>query len=137
MFTDVSVNWWGVVVALVALTILAGLYFTVVIGKVYNSAVGRPDDAPPGAGPLFIAGPLVCNLATVATSAVLISALEINELADGLLFGAIVGAGYLIAMVFQISINPVFARPVFYALINAPYFFIGSLLTGASLVLVG
>lgn len=137
MLDNIAVNWWGVLVATVIVTVLAGLYFTVVIGKVYNSAVGRPADAPPGAGPLFIVGPLVCNLASILASAVLIDALHIDTLGDGLLFGAIVGVGYLVAMVFQVAINPVFARPLFYGLINAPYFLIASLVTGASLVLVG
>lgn len=137
MLDNIAVNWWGVLVATVIVTVLAGLYFTVVIGKVYNSAVGRPADAPPGAGPLFIVGPLVCNLVSILASAVLIDALDIDTLGDGLLFGAIVGVGYLVAMVFQVAINPVFARPLFYGLINGPYFLIASLVTGASLVLVG
>jgi Ni/Fe-hydrogenase subunit HybB-like protein len=137
MFENVSINVWGALVAIVILTVTAALYFTVIIGRVYNSAVGRPDDAPPGSGPLFIVGPLVCNFSSVLASAVLISALEIDELGDALVFGAIVGAGYLVAMVFQIAINPVFARPLFYGLINAPYFLVASLVTSASLVLVG
>ena len=137
MLNDVTINWWGVLVATLIVTLLAGLYFTVVIGELYNSAVGRPDDAPPGAGALFIAGPLACNVLTILTSAVLISALGIDELGQALLFGLVVGVGYLTAMVFQIGINPVFARPLFYGLINAPYFILASLVASASLVLIG
>lgn len=47
------------------------------------------------------------------------------------------GVGYLAAMTFQIAINPVFARPLFYGVINAPYFLVSSLLISTSLVLVG
>ena len=40
-------------------------------------------------------------------------------------------------MTFQIAINPVFARPLFYGLINGPYFLLASLIISVSLVLVG
>lgn len=137
MLDNVSINWWGVLVAVIVCTVLAGLWFTVIIGKAYAAAVGRAPDAPAPSGPLFIVGPIVCNILIVLTSAVLISALEIDTLGGGLLFGALVGIGYLVAMTFQIAINPVFARPLFYGLINGPYFVLASLITSASLVLIG
>jgi hypothetical protein len=86
---------------------------------------------------LPIVGPLVCNVATVIVSAVLISALGIETLRTALAFGAIVGLGYLVAMTFQIAVNPVFARPLLYGLINSPYFLLASLITSSSLVLIG
>ncbi|WNV85719.1 DUF1761 domain-containing protein [Umezawaea sp. Da 62-37] len=136
MLGTIAVNWWGVLVATVVVTVLAGLYFTVVVAKAYARAVGRAPDAPAPSGPLFIAGPMVCNLVTVLASAVLISALGIDTLGDALVFGAIVGLGYLVAMTFQIAINPVFARPLLYGLINGPYFLVASLITSTSLALV-
>ncbi len=137
MLSTVSVNWWGALVATIVVTVLGGLWFTVVVGKVYATAVGRVPDAPAPSGPLFIAGPLVCNALTVLTSAVLISALGIDSVGDALVFGAIVGLGYLVAMTFQIAINPVFARPLLYGLVNGPYFLVAGLVTSVSLVLVG
>ncbi len=47
--------------------------------------------------PLFVVGPAVCGLVVAITSAVLIQALGIDAVGDGLLFGAIVGVGYLFA----------------------------------------
>lgn len=132
-----GINWWGALVAVVIVTLLADLWFTVVVGKAYATAVGRDPDAPAPSGPLFIVGPLVCNIVTVIASALLISALKIDTIGVALQFGAIVGIGYLVAMTFQIAINPVFARPLFYGLINGPYFLISSLIISASLVLVG
>lgn len=137
MLDNLSVNWWGALVAMVVVTILAGVYFTAVIAGPYARAVGRSPDAPAPSGPLPIVGPLVCNVVTVITSALLMSALQIETLGTALAFGAIVGVGYLVAMTFQIAINPVFARPLFYGVINAPYFLLASLIISASLVLVG
>jgi Protein of unknown function (DUF1761) len=137
MLATVSINWWGVLVATIAVTVLAGLWFTVVVGRFYGRAAGQAPDAPAPSGALPIVGPLVCNIATVIASAVLISALGIDTLGAALAFGAIVGLGYLVAMTFQIAINPVFARPLFYGLINSPYFLLASLITSASLVLIG
>lgn len=137
MLANVSVNWWGALTATIVATVLAGVWFTAIVPKAYAAAVGRAPDAPAPAGPLFIVGPLVCNIATVIASAVLMSALAVATLGDALIFGAIVGVGYLVAMTFQIAMNPVFARPVFYGLVNGPYFLLASLLTSASLVLVG
>jgi Protein of unknown function (DUF1761) len=132
-----GINWWGVLASVVILTVLAGVYFTVVIGKAYASAVGRDADAAPASGPLFIVGPIVCNLLNILTSAVLISALGIEDLGGALIFGLVIGVGYLVATIFQAGINPVFRRPLFYGAINAPYFIVGSLITSASLVLIG
>ena len=132
-----GINWWGVLVATVIVTVLAGLWFTVVVGKAYATAVGRDPNAPTPSGALFIAGPLVCNIVTVIASALLINALKIDTIGAALQFGAVVGIGYLVAMTFQIAINPVFARPLFYGLVNGPYFLVSSLIISASLVLVG
>lgn len=137
MFANVSVNWWGALVATIVVSLLGGLWFGVVVRKPYAAAVGRDPETPAPSGPLFIAGPLVCNIVIILTSAVLFSALRITDVGGALVFGAIVGVGYLVAMTFQIAINPVFARPLSYGLINGPYFLLASLITGVSLVLIG
>lgn len=74
---------------------------------------------------------------TVVASALLINTLGIDTFGPALEFDLIVGVGYLVAMTFQSAINPVFARPLFYGLINGSYFLLVSLVTSASLVLVG
>jgi Protein of unknown function (DUF1761) len=138
MFEHIAnINWLGALVATVIVTVLAGLWFTVIVGKAYATAVGRDPNAPAPSGPLFIVGPLLCNIVTVMASATLISALGIVTLGTALQFGLIVGIGYLVAMTFQIAINPVFARPLYYGLVNGPYFLISSLVISASLVLIG
>jgi Protein of unknown function (DUF1761) len=138
MFENLShINWLGALVATVIVTVLAGLWFTVIVGKAYATAIGRDPAAPATSAPLFIVGPLVCNIVTVIASALLISALGINTIGTALEFGAIVGIGYLVTMTFQTAINPVFARPLFYGLINGPYFLLSSLIISVSLVTIG
>jgi hypothetical protein len=132
-----NINWWGALAATVIVTVLAGLWFTVVVGKAYARAVGRDPNAPAPTGALFIVGPLVCNIVTVIACALLISALGITTIGTALEFGLIVGIGYLVTMTFQIAINPVFARPLFYGLINGPYFLLSSLIISVCLVFIG
>ncbi len=130
MFNVLSeINWLAVIVATVPFALLGGLYFSAIVPKQYAAAVGAA--AKPGA--LFIAGPIVASLVTVVTSAVLLKALDVTELTDGVVFGLLVSVGYLVAQTFQIAINPAFARPLFYGLLNAPYFIVCG--TVASIIL--
>lgn len=129
-----SVNWLGVVAALVAHFFLGAAWFMGLVGKRYGVALGRTDldDAKPT--PLVILGPLACSVVVITTTAVLLRALAINELAEGVLLGVFIGAGYLTPMVMNIAINPNFPRPFYYTALNAPYFVLGSVVASAVLV---
>ena len=132
MFNVLSeINWLAVIVAVIPFALLGGLYFTAVIPKQYAAATGVP--AKPGS--LFIVGPLVVSLVVVITSAVLLKALDVTALGDGVVFGLLVSVGYLVAQTFQIAINPAFARPLFYAALNAPYFIVCGVLASVILTL--
>lgn len=123
MFTVLTeINWLAVVASTIVFAVLGGVYFTVVVGKAYAVALGNVGKELPKPGPLFIVGPLVSSLVVVITSAVLLRALEVEQLGDGIAFGLIVGIGYLVAQTANIAINPNFPRPLLYTLINAPYF---------------
>ncbi|MET7682029.1 DUF1761 domain-containing protein [Streptomyces sp. NPDC005423] len=128
------IHWWGVLAGTALFALLGGVWFAVVVSKPYARAVGRATDAPAPASPLFIAGPLVCSLANVLTSAILLSALGVDTVGTAVAFGLLTSAGYLTAMAFNIAINPVFARPLLYGLVNAPYFVVAG--TGAAVLLV-
>lgn len=137
MFDVMSeISWIAVAAATVALTVLAGLYFGAVVPKLYLAALGREDQPAPEAGALTYAGPLVCNLGMVIASSVLMAALGIDTMGDAVLFGLIVGLGYLVPMTFTIAINPNFPRPLYYGLVNAPYFVFGSLMTAVIIELI-
>lgn len=124
-----TIDWIAVATSTAVLTVLAGLYFGAVVPKLYLAALERAGEPAPDAGALTYAGPLACNLVMVLASATLMAALGVDTVSDALVFGAIVGVGYLVPMTFTIAINPNFPRPLFYGAVNAPYFVIGSLVT--------
>ncbi|WP_010203574.1 DUF1761 domain-containing protein [Salinibacterium sp. PAMC 21357] len=136
-----EINWLAVIASTIVFTVLGGLWFAVIVAKPYAAALGDPSSTSPAGGkaaampPLFIVGPLIANLAVVVTSAVLLRALAVESLADGIAFGLIVGVGYLIAHTFNIAINPNIPRPLLYGLVNAPYFVICSVVASIILTL--
>lgn len=128
-----QINWLAILVATVAHFMLGGIWFAALFGKHYARALGIADRPPQKPGLIFMAGPFVCGAITIVTTAVLLRALAITDYGNALTLGAIVGLGYLGAMTVNIAINPLFPRPFFYAAINVPMFFIGSLMTCAIL----
>lgn len=113
----------------------AAFYFSVVVAKPYKVALGNENRELPRPGPLFIVGPLVSALLVAITSAVLLRALSVESLAGGVVFGLIVGIGYLVAQTLNIAINPNFPRPLLYTLINAPYFVVCTVVASIILTL--
>ena len=129
-----SLNWIAIVAATVALAVVGGLWFTVFFGKAYAVALGRENQPQNTPGSLFIFGPLVCSFVTVVASSILIHALKIESMGDGLSFGAIVGFGFLTMTTVNTAINPNMPRPLFYGLISGSYFFVSGLITSMILV---
>lgn len=132
----ISVNWFAVLAATAVSFVFGGMWFTVLFGKLYAAALGREHDPKARPAPIFIVGPLICSLVTNITSAVLMRSLHIAALGDALLFGAIVGIGYLVSTMTNIAINPNIPRPLMYAAINGPYFLLSSLLASSILLLI-
>jgi len=130
-----EINWLAVIASTVVFAVVGGLYFSAVVAKPYRVALGNETRELPKPGPIFIVGPLVASLIIVMTSAVLLRALAVESLVDGVVFGLIVGIGYLVAQTFTIAINPNFPRPILYGLINAPYFIFCTLAASVILTL--
>jgi len=130
-----EINWLAVIASTIVFAVLGGLYFTVVVARPYKVALGNENRESPKPGAIFIVGPLVSSLLVVITTAVLLRALSIVELGDGIAFGLIVSIGYLVAQTLNIAINPNFPRPLLYTLINAPYFIICSVVAAIILTL--
>jgi hypothetical protein len=130
-----EINWFAVIVSTVVFAVLGGLYFSVIVGTPYKVALGNENRELPKPGPLFIAGPLVASLLVVITTAILLRALEVVSLGDGIVFGLIVSIGYLVAQTLNIAINPNFPRPLLYTLINAPYFTVCTVVAAVILTL--
>lgn len=130
-----QVNWIAVVLATIATTILGGLWYTVLFGRQYAAALGRVHDPQAKPAPIFIFGPLVCSFATAVTSAVLLRALQVTSLWDGLAFGVVVGLGYLVATMTNTAINPNMPHPLRYSMVSGPFFLVTSVTM--ALILVG
>ncbi|MDF1706219.1 MAG: DUF1761 domain-containing protein [Aeromicrobium sp.] len=134
MFNVLSdLNWFAVIASTAVFAVLGGLYFTVVVAKPYAIALGNDDRELPPPGPLVVVGPLITSLVVVVTSAVLLRALHVEAIGDGIAFGLIVGIGYLVAQTMTIAINPNFPRPFLYTLVNAPYFIVCTVATAVIL----
>lgn len=135
MFSVIAeLSWLGVLLTTVFNFMFGGVYFGIVISKLYARAMGRESEPRQKPTTLMVTGPAVCGLLITLTSGMLIKMMNIQTLSDAFVFGAIVGIGYLIPMTMTIAINPNFPRPFLYTAINAPYFLVSSLVT--SLILV-
>lgn len=131
-----ELNWLGILVGFVALTLLGGLWFAALFPRAYRRSLGRDADAKAPSTPLFLAGPPVTSLIVTLTSAILMAALKIDGYGDALLFGLVVGVGYLAANTVTIAINPNFPRPLLYAAISGGYHVVGSLIVSTVLLAV-
>lgn len=126
-----DLNWVGILLGFIAFTLLGGVWFAVLFPGAYNLSLGRDPRAKPEGSPLFFTGPALTALVITLTSAIMTAALRIDTLGDAMLFGFIVGFGYLTANTVNIAINPNSPRPLFYAAISGGYNVIGSLIVSA------
>ena len=128
-----SINWLAVLLASVALQALGATWFMALAPKPYALALGRTDLAKQKPAPIFIVGPMVCGIVVTLSNAVLMRSFGVSTLGGALLFGAVVGAGYLVPTMVNVAINPNIPRPLLYGLVNGPYFLLSSLISCAIL----
>jgi len=131
-----ELNWFAVVLATLASALLGGVWFTMIFGKAYALALGREGTPSEKPAPLFIAGPFVCGLATTVATAILIYALSIETIDNAMIFGVIVGIGFLASTTVNTAINPNIPRPLLYGLISGSYFLLSGLITSVILVVM-
>lgn len=120
-----QINWLAVLAGVVVFFVLGGLWFQLVVGKAYETALGAPQKE----GALSLAGPLVCITVITTVNAWLLAALGIDTLGAAAGLGLMIGAGYLLPMTLTIAINPLFPRPFYYTALNAPFFVGGCVLS--------
>ncbi len=119
--------WLGVLVATVASFAMGGVWFAVLFAKPYARALGRENSPPEKPAPIFLIGPFACGLVVAITGAVLLPLLHIDSAGAAAALGALVGLGYLGSTALNVAINPNIPRPLLYALVNVPYFFLSSI----------
>jgi hypothetical protein len=132
-----DLNWFGVLLAFIVYFLLAILWFTVLFKKQYKISLGKENDKEQSLTPIFIVGPALCTLIVTITSAILMNALNIESYQDALVFGLIIGFGYLVANTVDIAINPNIPRPLFYGAISGSYHLVGILMVSMILVSIG
>jgi Protein of unknown function (DUF1761) len=128
------INWLALLVATLACTALGGLWFAALFSKQYAAALGRDPAQKLKMTTLSYTGPMLCTLVVAMTSAILLEALKITSFKDALEFGGVVGIGYFVPTMINVAINPNFPRPLSYAAVNGPYFFLCSLTISSILV---
>lgn len=131
-----DINWLAVLLSTIAYSGLGALWFTLLFRVPYAAALGKDHSQKPDMSPIFYLGPLLCVLVTSLASAVLMQSLGIENLGDAMLFGTIVGVGYLVATTFNVAINPNIPRPLLYGLVSGGYFLAGSWLSSFILVVL-
>ena len=129
-----QINWLGVAASTLAMAVLGALWFTAVFGKAYTYALGREGQPPFKMTPIFMAGPFVCGLITSIANAILIQNLGIDAFGDGLVYGLVVGIGFLATTTVNTGINPNMPRPLLYGAISGSYFLVAGVMS--SLILL-
>ena len=129
-----EIHMLAVLLASVATFVLGAVWYMGLFKKQYAAALGRDGLGDQKPSPIFIVGPFLCSIMVNLTDAILMRALHVSTYSDALTFGALTGAGYLVAMTVNIPINPNFPRPFFYSWISGSYFFLGNLLVSVILL---
>jgi hypothetical protein len=135
MFNEINnINVPGVLTAAIASFVLGAVWFTVIFSRSYAVALGRENAPKEKPAPIFLIGPFVCGIVTTFTTALLLLVMGIQSYGGAILFGAVVGLGYLACTTVNTAINPNIPRPLLYGLISGSYFFISSILISVILV---
>ncbi|AUC12262.1 DUF1761 family protein [Agrobacterium pusense] len=137
--TFAQLPWIGVLAGTFAFFFLGGVYFGVLVPKQYIYVTGReklPQEQLKPMTPIFFVGPLICSFITVIADAFLIQALGVTDIADATTLGSLIGLGFLVPMIFNIAINPLFPRPLQYGMLNAPYFLTANVIACLLLVTI-
>ncbi len=109
------------------MAILGALWFTALFGKAYTYGLGREGQPPFRMTPIVMVGPFVCGLITSIASAILMRSLEIDNFGDGLVYGLIVGIGFLVTTTVNTGINPNMPRPLLHDGVEGSDYALGAL----------
>jgi hypothetical protein len=131
-----QVNWTAVIAAFVAYYALGALWFAGLFSRQYKASLGLPQSAKASTAPIFFVGPAVCTLLVVVVSAILMKGMNIASYGEAMIFGAVVGMGYMVATTINTAINPLFPRPLHYGLVSGGYHLVGMLVSCVILVAI-
>lgn len=128
-----NINFMSVFVAGAAYYALGGLWFALLFGRLWDSAVGSARPAKWRANAVYYVGPLAGCLVAAYATALLMSLIQPISLSDFLYIGLIAGLGYGAAITSVNAISSNMPRPALYAVITGSYHLTGMLLCSAIL----
>lgn len=129
-----NLNWISVLVAFFAYFFLGAMWFTALFKKTYSVSLGKENQLPAKPAPIFIIGPAICSLVITIASAILMSALGIDNFGKAIEFAFVIGIGFLVANTINIAINPNIPRPIHYGIISGAYHLVGIIIVCTILV---
>ncbi|MBM9548578.1 DUF1761 domain-containing protein [Leptospira sp. 201903074] len=129
-----SLNWVAVLLAFFVYFFLGYLWFTILFKRPYQISLGKENEVEQTLAMIFVVGPAVCTILIILTTAILFSYLQIHQTIDALIWGSLIGIGYLSANTFNIAINPNIPKPILYGTISSVYHLVG--INIASLILI-
>lgn len=136
LYTISEINWLAVAAATIASFILGGVWFTILFGHAYSTALGRGHDPNAKPAPILIIGPAVWSLVTAIVTAMLMLALGIDTMGQAIGFGLFIGFGYLAATTINTGINPNIPNPLLYGMVSGSYHLVAGIVIAVILVLM-
>jgi hypothetical protein len=126
-----DLNWLAVLVAAVAYFALGGIWYArPVFGRAWQEAGGieLPEGQAPG--PEYYIGPLItCFISTIATAMLAFSTASAT-VAEGLVLGIVVGAGFALPLSILGGLFEQRPQPWVYTAISAGYHIVGLMIVG-------
>jgi hypothetical protein len=115
------IDWLAIIVATAASAALGAAWFLALFPKIYAQALGKAGEKMPNT-PIFMVGPMLCNLVTAIAIAMLLALLGPQDFAQSVRLGLLIGVGFLAATTVNTGINPNIPRPLLYGLVSGSYF---------------
>lgn len=122
-----GLNWFAIVLASLTYYLLGALWFTPLFGKAWDRSIGFHREKGHRFGPIYYIAPLVGSVLVTVASAVLVQALGLEDLGDGLVLGLVVGIGYSAAVSVNNAVTPNTPRPLLLGAVTGSYHVVGAL----------
>lgn len=136
MFDVVNeINWLAVALATLAYFILGAIWFTPLFGKAYDKGTGVKRSPKQKWPAMYYIGPFLSSLAVTVTAAILLYALNVQNMSDAVVLGLVIGIG-LASISISNAIAPNMPRPLMYGSVVGGYHLVSVVLVAVILYLM-
>lgn len=127
MLADIAnVNWLSVLVAAAAYFVLGAVWFTPLLGRVWDVATGHARAKGEPFTPIYYVAPLVTAVCVAVATAVVRAAVGVASVGDAVVLGLVVGVGYSAAVSLTNAVTPGIPRPLLFAAVTGGYHVVGA-----------